>query len=114
VAETDKRSDWRGCLNHHQDFSTGEGVVFVPFGAEIAGGLGKEARAFYRQCLEWANGHNDVDSCQWIAMSFRRHWNMRFGVLLSRERARIGLAVAKGATTRMWASSGPPTRSPAA
>jgi hypothetical protein len=35
-------------------------------------------------------------------MSFSRHWNMRFGVLLSRERARIGLAAAKGATTRMW------------
>jgi hypothetical protein len=34
-------------------------------------------------------------------MSFRRHWNMRFGVLLSCEKARIGLAVAKGATTRM-------------
>ena len=32
-------------------------------------------------------------------MSFRRHWNMRFGVLLSRERARIGLAAAKGATS---------------
>jgi hypothetical protein len=34
-------------------------------------------------------------------MSFRRHWNMQFGVLLSREMARIGLAAAKGATTRM-------------
>jgi hypothetical protein len=53
--------------------------VFVAFGVEIAGELGKEARAFYMQCLEWANGHNDVDSCHWIAMSFRRHWNMRFG-----------------------------------
>jgi hypothetical protein len=41
--------------------------VFVPFGVEITGGLGKEARAFYKQCLEWANGHNDVDSCHWIA-----------------------------------------------
>ena len=81
--------------------STGEGAVFVAFGVEIANGLGKEARAFYMQCLEWANGHNDVDSCHWIAMSFRRHWNMRFGVLLSRERARIGLAAAKGATTKM-------------
>jgi hypothetical protein len=101
VAETDKRSDWRDCLNHHRDFSTGEGAVFVAFGVKIAGGLGKEARAFYMQCLEWANGHNDVDSCHWIAMSFRRHWNMRFGVLLSRERARFGLAAAKGATTRM-------------
>ena len=58
--------------------------MFVPFGVEIAGGLGKEARAFYMQCLERANGHNDVDSCHWIAMSFRRHWNMRFGVLLCR------------------------------
>ena len=76
-------------------------MVFVPFGVEIVGGLGKEARTFYMQCLEWANGHNDVDSCHWIAMSFRRHWNMRFGVLLSRERARIGLAAAKGATTKM-------------
>jgi hypothetical protein len=47
VAETDKRSDWRGCLNHHRDFSTGEGAVFVAFGVEIAGGLGKEVRAFY-------------------------------------------------------------------
>ena len=73
----------------------------MPFVVEIAGGLGKEAWAFYGQCLEWANGHNDVDSCHWIAMSFRRHWNMRFGVLLSRERARIGLAAAKGATTKM-------------
>jgi hypothetical protein len=52
VAETDKRSDWRSCLNHHRDFSTGEGAVFVPFGVEIAGRLGKEARAFYKQCLE--------------------------------------------------------------
>jgi hypothetical protein len=34
-------------------------------------------------------------------MFFHRHWNMQFGVLLGRERARIGLAVAKGATTRM-------------
>ena len=34
-------------------------------------------------------------------MSFRRHWNMQFGVLLSREMARIGLVAAKGATTRM-------------
>ena len=42
--------------------------------AEIAGGLGKEVRAFYMQCFEWTNGHNDVDSCHWIAMSFRRHW----------------------------------------
>ena len=100
-AETDKRSDWRSCLDHHRDFSTGEGAEFVAFGVETAGGLGKEARAFYLQCLEWANGHNDVDSCHWIAMSFRRHWNMRFGVLLSRERARIGLAAAKGATTKM-------------
>jgi hypothetical protein len=40
---------------------------------EIAGGLGKEARAFYTQCLEWANGHNNVVSCHSIAMSFRRH-----------------------------------------
>ncbi len=39
-------------------------------------------------------------------MSFRRHWNMRFGVLLSRERAHIGLAAAKGATTRMWRQLG--------
>jgi hypothetical protein len=31
VAETDKRSDWRACLNH-RDFSTGEGAVFVAFG----------------------------------------------------------------------------------
>ena len=51
VAETDKRSDWRSCLNHHWGFSTGEGAAFVPFGVEIAGGLGKEARAFYGQCL---------------------------------------------------------------
>jgi hypothetical protein len=34
-------------------------------------------------------------------MSFRCHWNMRFGVVLCRERARIGLAAANGATTRM-------------
>jgi hypothetical protein len=34
-------------------------------------------------------------------MDFRRHWNMRVGVLLRRERARIGLAAAKGATTKM-------------
>jgi hypothetical protein len=92
-------------LNHHRDFSTGEGAVFVAFGVEImveiASGLGKEAWALYMQCLVWANGHTDVDSCHWIAMSFRRHWNMRFGVLLHRERARIGLAAAKGATTRM-------------
>jgi hypothetical protein len=101
VTETDKRSDWRGCLNHHRDFSTGEGAVVVAFGVEIKCGYGKEGRAFYMQCLEWANGHNDVDSCHWIAMSFRRHWNMRFGVLLSRERARISLALAKGATTKM-------------
>ena len=52
VAETDKRSDWRGCLNHHRDFSTGEGAVFVAFGVKIAGGLDKEAQAFYMQCLE--------------------------------------------------------------
>jgi hypothetical protein len=103
---TDKRSDWRSCLNHHRDFSTGEGAVFVPFGVEIAGGLGKEAQVFYRHCLEWANVHNDVDSCHWIAMSFRRHWNMRFGVLLCRERDRIGLAAAKCATTRMWRQHG--------
>jgi hypothetical protein len=38
VAETDKRSDWRSCLNHHRDFSTGEGAEFVAFGVEIAGG----------------------------------------------------------------------------
>jgi hypothetical protein len=101
VAETDKCSDSRSCLDHHRDFSTSENVVFVPFGVEIARGLGKEAWAFYKQCLEWANGHNDVDSCHWIAMSFRRHWNMRFGVLVSRERAHICLAVAEGATTRM-------------
>jgi hypothetical protein len=47
VAETDKRSDWRGYLNHRRDFSTGEGAMFVAFGVEIASGLGKEARAFY-------------------------------------------------------------------
>jgi hypothetical protein len=45
-----------------ESISMGEGAVFVPFGVEVGGGLGKEARAFYRQCLEWA-GHNDVDSC---------------------------------------------------
>jgi hypothetical protein len=40
---------WRGCLNHHRAiFSTGEGAVFVPVDVEIAGELGKEARAFYR------------------------------------------------------------------
>ena len=88
-------------MNHHRYFSTGESAVFVPFGVEIAGELDEEARAFYSQCLEWANGHNDVGSCHWIAMSFRRHCNMRFGVLLCRERARIGLAATKGATTRM-------------
>jgi hypothetical protein len=101
VAEADERSDWRNCLNHHRDFSTGEGAVFVPFSVEIAGGLGKEARAFYKQCLEWANGHNDVDSCHLIGMSLWHHWNMRFGVLMCRERARIGLAAVEGATTRM-------------
>jgi hypothetical protein len=106
VAEINKRSDWRSCPNHHWDFSTGECVVVVPFGVEIAGGLGKEAWAFYKQCLEWANGHNDVDSCHWIAVSFRRHWNMRFGVPRSRERARIGLAAAEGATTRIWRQLG--------
>jgi hypothetical protein len=65
VAETDKCSDWRSYMymNHHRDFSTGEGVVFVPFGVEMAGGLDEEAWAFYSKCLEWANGHNDVDSC---------------------------------------------------
>jgi hypothetical protein len=31
---------------------------------------------------------------------------MRFGVLLSRERARIGLVAAKDATTRMWRQLG--------
>ena len=34
-------------------------------------------------------------------MSFRRHRNMRFIVLLNRERARIGLAAAKGAIMKM-------------
>jgi hypothetical protein len=101
VAETDQRSDRRSCLNHHRDFSTGEGAVFVPFGVEIARGLGEEVRVLYGQCLEWANGQNDVESCHWIAMSFRRHWNMRFGMLLCRERARIGSAAAEGGTTRM-------------
>jgi hypothetical protein len=62
--------------------------------------------AFYKQCLEWANGHNDVDSCHWIAMSFRCHWNTRFGVMLCRKRARIGSAAAEGATTRMWRQLG--------
>jgi hypothetical protein len=46
-SDPDKRSDCRGCLNHHRDFSTGEGAVSVAFGVEIAGGLGKEVRAFY-------------------------------------------------------------------
>ena len=73
TVHTDKRSDWRSCLNHRRDFSTGEGAVFVAFGVEITGGLGKEARAFYIQCLEWANGHNDIDSCHWIAMFSCRH-----------------------------------------
>jgi hypothetical protein len=90
VAETDKRSDWHSCLNHHRDFSTGKGVVFVPFGVEIAGGLGKEARSLYRQCLDWANGHNDVDSCHWIAMSLRRHWTT--ACLLRRLAAALGAA----------------------
>jgi hypothetical protein len=83
--------------------------VFVAFGVEIAGGLGKEARTFYMQCLERANGHNDIDSCHWIAMSFRRHCNVRFGMMLNRERARgggVGLAAAEGATTRMWCQLG--------
>ena len=35
-------------------------------------------------------------------MSFRRHWNMRFGVLLCRELGRIGKTAAKGDTTRAW------------
>ena len=80
--------------------------MFVPFGVEIARGLGKEARAFYSQCLEWANEHTDVESCHWIVMSFRRHWNMRFGVLLCRELGRIGKTAAKGATTRAWRQLG--------
>ena len=59
------------------------------------------------QCFEWANGHDDVDSCHWIAISFRRHWNMRFSVLLlCRERAHIGMVATKGATTRMWRQLG--------
>jgi hypothetical protein len=104
VAEIDEhsywRSYWRSCLNH-RDFYTGEGAVFVPFGVEVADGLGKEVRVFYKQCFERADGHDDVDSCHLIAMSFRRLLNMRFGGMLCRERAHIGLAVAEGAATRM-------------
>jgi hypothetical protein len=47
--------------------------------------------------VEWAAGNvRDVSVFGWHAANFERYWMQQIGVLLLRERAKVGSAAAKG------------------
>jgi hypothetical protein len=46
--------------------------------------------------VEWAGNVRDVSVFGWHAANFERYWLQQIGVLLVRERAKVGSAAAKG------------------
>ena len=46
--------------------------------------------------MEWADNVRDVSVFGWQAANFERYWMQQIGVLLVRERAKVGSAAAKG------------------
>ena len=81
-------------MRAHRDFT--EGAKFVPFSVEIAGGFGPQAKEFVRMVVDWAGNVRDVSVFGWQAATFERYWMQQIGVLLVRERAKVGSAAAMG------------------
>jgi hypothetical protein len=70
--------------------------LIVPFSVEIAGGFGPQAKKFVETVVEWAGNVRDVYVFGWQAANFERYWIQQIGVLLVRERAKVGSAAAQG------------------
>ena len=92
--EREKRKRWERAVRAHRDFT--EGAKFVPFSVEIAGGFGPQAKEFVRTVVDWAGNVRDVSVFGWQAATFERYWMQQIGVLLVRERAKVGSAAAMG------------------
>jgi hypothetical protein len=52
------------------------------------------------QVVEWAGNVRDVSVVGWQTANFGRYWMQQIGVLLVRERAKVGSAAAKGGWPR--------------
>jgi hypothetical protein len=96
--EREKRARRDDAVSAHRDFT--EGATFVPFSVKIAGGLGPQAERFVETVVEWAGNVRDVSVFGWQAANFERHWMHQIGVLLVRERAKVGSAAAQGDWSR--------------
>jgi hypothetical protein len=46
--------------------------------------------------VEWAGNVRDVSIFGWQAANFERYWMQQLGILLVRERAKVGSAAAQG------------------
>ena len=68
----------------------------VPGYVQVAGGFGPQAERFVETVVEWAGNVRDVSVFGWQAANFERYWMQQIGVLLVRERAKVGSAAAQG------------------
>jgi hypothetical protein len=92
--EREKRARRDDAASAHRDFT--EGATFVPFSVEIAGGFGPHVERFVETVVEWVGNVRDVSVFGWQAANFERYWMQQIGVLLVRERAKVGSAAAQG------------------
>ena len=77
--------------------------MFVPFGFEVGGALGKKAQKFLaeaRRVAEWKN-RGVGDLIHWSSVTWGGHWEQRIGVEIARGVARC----VEKAATGGWAGS---------
>ena len=78
--------------------------LFVPFGFEVGGALGRKAERFLAECVrvaEWKN-QGVGDLAHWSSMTWGGHWRQRIGVEIARGVARC----VEKAATGGWVGSG--------
>jgi hypothetical protein len=59
-------------------------------------GMGNSPKRVVETVVEWAGDVRDVSVFGWQAANFERYWMQQIGVLLVRERAKVGSAAAMG------------------
>ena len=88
-----KRKSWKDAIDERGGHAPA-GVEFVPFSVEIGGVWGPAARNFFRESIALAHDARDIDLYHWSNERFSDSWKFTLGVLIARERARVGMAAA--------------------
>ena len=88
-----KRKSWKDAIDERGGHAP-TGVEFVPFSVEIGGVWGPAARNFFRESIALAHDARDIDLYHWSNQRFSDSWKSTLGVLIARERARVGMAAA--------------------